>query len=188
MLIGFSKLFVFTLFFVGGALSFAADGNVKGAARQAPKVSQPGPSIVLNEIARTAASYGVRDCLPRINQVTGFLVGPAQNGAVMFLSPDHTNKVLQGLSLEVVSNGMVSYVSNSYASGPGSGECSSTYDTVTYWPNSCADLQARVFTAFKKNQPLYKHITSLEDGPLIRVFLMPAGSGCVSIKKETIYP
>lgn len=154
-----------------------------------PATPQRPPQPPLNEIAKTAAKFGVKECLGRISQVTSFLVGPAQNGAVMFLDPDQADKHLQGLSMEIASDNAVSYVTTSFANGTKPGECSATYDSVSFWSNSCTELASKVFTAFKPTQSLHRQIIALEDGPLVRVFLMPAGlAGCIAIKKETIYP
>jgi hypothetical protein len=38
----------------------------------------------------------------------------------------------------------------------------------------------------KRERELLKNITVLVGSPTVRVFLMPAGSGCVVIKKEVI--
>ena len=51
---------------------------------------------------------------------------------------------------------------------------------------SCALTAARQFAGLKTIGKLKKDISVLDGGVATKVFLMPAGSGCVSIKKEVV--
>ena len=90
------------------------------------------------------------------------------------------------LALEVPTDAGSAYVSATFAPGQANG-CGATYDAVSYWPQKCEAVAAKQFAGFKRmEQALRKNITVLDGGAATKVFLMPAGSGCVSIKKEVV--
>jgi hypothetical protein len=90
------------------------------------------------------------------------------------------------VSMELLSPDKTSaYASASFAPNQANG-CGAVYEAVIYWPQSCDAVAARQFPQAKKLKALQKSIQSLESGPA-KVFLMPAGSGCVSIKKEIVF-
>jgi hypothetical protein len=60
-------------------------------------------------------------------------------------------------------------------------------DAVTYWKESCAEVSAKVLKDLRPISSLGSKISMLDGGPAMRMFLMPAGSGCVQIKKEVMY-
>ena len=135
-----------------------------------------------------AQRSGVDKCIGRINQVTSFLTGANANSGIMLNSPaSDVNQKIATAIIEVEGGGVSSFVSASFAPGPGAGDCSATYDAVTYWQASCSQVASSNFAAFKPTRPLLKSVSTLDGGPTTKIFLMPAGSGCVSIKKEILY-
>ena len=69
----------------------------------------------------------------------------------------------------------------------GSDGCGATYDVVTYWQNTCADVATRAYAQLPQAGMLQNQIRVLDGGGQMRIFLMPAGAGCISIKKEVIF-
>lgn len=135
-----------------------------------------------------AQRNGVVKCLPRINQVTSFVIGNnANSGMVLNSTTGNVNQRLVSTLIEVEGNGTTSFVSGSFAPGAAEGECGGTYDAVTYWPANCTQVATTNFSGFKATRPLLKNVNTLDGGPLVKVFLMPAGTGCVSIKKEILF-
>ena len=59
------------------------------------------------------------------------------------------------------------------------------YDTVEYVEKNCEELEKTVFANLKRISVIKKKIIVLNGGD-VKVFLMPAGSGTVVIKKEVI--
>jgi hypothetical protein len=57
---------------------------------------------------------------------------------------------------------------------------------VIFWQKLCGDVAVTQFAGMKISGKLNKEITVLDGGAATKVFLMPAGSGCVSIKKEVV--
>ena len=57
---------------------------------------------------------------------------------------------------------------------------------MVYWESSCNRVAETQFTGMKSVGLLKSAITVLDGGIATKVLLMPAGSGCVSIKKEVV--
>lgn len=161
-------------------LSASAQAVVQPQAVTAPAAATP--------YAIGAQRNGVSRCIGRINQVTSFVTGTNANSGMVLNAPNSdVNQRIVSAVLEVEGVGVTSFVSSSFAPGQGPTDCSGTYDSVTFWPASCAQVATTNFSAFKPSRALFKNIQSLENGPQAKVFLMPAGTGCVSIKKEMLY-
>ena len=169
---------------------------VPAPAQQAPPAAAPiaAPVATAAPAANTpyaigAQRNGVIKCIGRINQVTAFLTANTSNSGMVLNAPGaEVNQKLVSTVIEAqASAGGPSFISASFAPGINNGECSGTYDAVTFWPAGCAQVATTNFAAFKPTQPLSKTVVTLDGGPLVKVFLMPAGTGCVSIKKEVLY-
>lgn len=175
-----------TLVFACGliALHASTTAQTNGSKNAAP----PQQSIANTPYAIGAQRNGVVKCIGRINQVTGFVTGSNANSGMVLNSPNaEANQRIVSSVMEVEGGGTTGFVSTSFAPGPGVNECSATYDAVTYWTASCAQVASANFAAFKFTRPLLKAISILESGQFAKVFLMPAGTGCVSIKKEMLF-
>lgn len=161
-----------------------------GAVGPEPKKPVAKPPAVdvtqMNPTARAAAQRGVKSCLSRIDQISGFLGQAAETGVFLFNPAKDADKRLFSTSMEVLSQNSLAYVSASYAPG-GTDGCGASYEAVTWWPSNCNDVAAKAFPALRFAAPLLRNVQVLEGDATLRVFLMPAGTGCVSIKKEVIF-
>lgn len=145
-------------------------------------------AIATTPYAIGAQRSGVDKCIGRINQVTAFVIGSYPNSGIVMPSPTpEVNQKIATAIIEVEERGVTSFVSASFAPGPASAECSATYDAVTYWPASCNQVASSNFAAFTPARPLLKAVNTLDGGPTVKIFLMPAGTGCISIKKEILF-
>lgn len=138
-----------------------------------------------NAVTQAAVQQGVLSCASRINQVSNFLGFGPLTGAVLMMPPAQSDQRLLPLAMEVPTEGASAYVSATFAPNQANG-CGATYDAVHYWPSACDAVAAEQFGNLKKRGPLRQEITVLDGGMATKVFLMPAGSGCVSIKKEVV--
>ena len=141
--------------------------------------------VNLGVVAQGAAQSGIRRCLPRIDQVVNFLSAGAQTGAMVFVPPTDADNRQSSVTLEMLGSNGLSYVDTSYA--PNAVGCDAMYQTVTYWTDSCEQVAKVAFPHFAKSTPLRQYIGILDGGPSAKVFLMPAGPGCISIKKEVLF-
>ena len=164
-----------------GADAQPPQGGGAGAVLESVK----GPPAVVNAVTQTAVSAGVLVCAGRINQVSTFLGYTPQAGALLMTPPAQPDQRLIPLAMEVPNKPGAAYVSASFAPNQANG-CGATYDAVVYWPDKCDAVAAKQFAGLKKIGQLKTAIDVLDGGVATKVFLMPAGSGCVSIKKEVV--
>ncbi len=165
------------------------------ASPAAPAASQPAPAPAPKPIARPAASNvnpiteavvkaGVLACVSRINQVVTFLTANVKSSAYLFLPQKQPDQSLFSVSLSLEDSKTTRYTSASFAPTT-NGQCAAVYDTVEYVAMSCSDVETKALKNLKRKGVLGKDIVML-DGGSVTIFLMPAGSGCVVIKKQVV--
>lgn len=138
-----------------------------------------------NAVTQAAVQQGVFACAGRINQVSSFLGYTAQAGALLLPPPSSPDQRLIPLVMEVATANGPAYVSATFAPNQANG-CGAAYDAVVYWPQNCEQVASTQYSGLKKTGALKKDITVFSAGSGSMVFLMRAGSGCVSIKKEVV--
>lgn len=166
------------------ALAICCCATLSVAADDVQRAGQP----VVNNITQVAVTSGVLACTSRINQVANFLTDDIKGvGSLLFVPPDDQDRRLISVSLELPAetHAPVAYASASFAPNQSNG-CGAMYESVIYWNQGCDVVATRNFGELRIVGPLAKDITALDGGIWTKVFLMPAGSGCVSIKKEII--
>lgn len=172
----FKPLFLILILAIGNSNLLAEQTS------QPPTTLQNAPA---NAITQTAVQQGVLNCAQRINQVTTFLGYTPQAGALLMTPPTQPDQRLVPLAMELPTDAGTAYVVASFAPNQANG-CGATYDAVAYWPQKCDTVAGKQFPEYKKLGQLKKDVTVLDGGQATKVFLMPAGSGCVSIKKEVV--
>jgi hypothetical protein len=143
------------------------------------------PSSTPSIVTQAAVQKGVLNCAGRINQVVNFLGFTGKAGAVLMIPPTQPDARLIPVAMEIPFEGGVAYASASFAPNQANG-CGATYDSVVYWPLACDKVQEQQFKALKVNGKISNEIIIMDGGSELKVFLMPAGSGCISIKKEVV--
>jgi len=161
-------------------------------ARAAEKASAQQESVpygnpAVNPATRAAVNGGALSCAGRINQVINFLSDGCQGvGAQVTVPAVDPDRKLISVSLEIQNEKIpVAYAGTCFAPNQANG-CGAMYETVVYWNKICDDVAAKQFEELKRVGAMHKEIAVLDGGADLKVFLMPAGSGCVSIKKEVI--
>jgi hypothetical protein len=140
-----------------------------------------GPGRALRDTLQRA---GVVACGARSEQVGDFLLGEGVAGAFLFLPDTWPDRRMTGVALEIASPAGVAFASLDLAPEPDG--CGASYEAIRYWPQPCAAVARSDFEQIKPVGLLKQHIMALELSKLGRVFLMPAGTGCVSIKRELL--
>jgi hypothetical protein len=143
------------------------------------------PGSGVNGITQAAVQRGVLNCAARINQVTNFLGFDDNAGALLLLPPTQPDQRVLAISMELPGEKGSVLATADFAPNQANG-CGAAYDAVTWWQDKCATVAEKQFGAFKKIGILKKSVTVLDGGIATKVFLMPAGSGCVSVKKEVV--
>jgi hypothetical protein len=62
--------------------------------------------------------------------------------------------------------------------------CSGMYQQVVYWSQPCDIVKSTVFAKYTGTRVLTRDVKVSASGPALEVYLSPAGTGCVSVKKE----
>lgn len=157
----------------------AAPAPVKPAPPAKPKAP------VVNPVTEAAVKAGVLASASRINQVLTFLTANTKSSAYLFTPRKQPDQSIFSVSLGLESKNLAEgYASASFAPTT-SGQVAAVYDTVQYVEQSCADVEKKIFKNLKRKGNLGKDIVIL-DGGTVTIFLMPAGSGCVVIRKEVV--
>lgn len=139
----------------------------------------------LNKVAEAAALQGVLTCSARVSQVSNFLGFSPKAGALLMVPPGQPNQAVVSVAMEVPNPVGAAYASATFAPNQANG-CGAAYDAVVYWSDTCATVAARQFPELKNIGTLRQNIAVLDGGVATKVFLMQAGAGCVSIKKEIV--
>lgn len=168
--------------------------NAEGAPRQAPAPATLAAAAKSNEgnaelfLAQAAVNAGLRSCKPLADRVNRYLIGDSQSSTgLLSSSPENANARIFSSTIEMESRqGSTTYASTTYAPYGDAG-CGVAYDAVTYWNDNCTNVATKQLAALKVIGTLGNKITMLDGGPAMRMFLMPAGPGCVQIKKEIVY-
>ena len=139
-----------------------------------------------NALTQAAVQVGALSCASRVEQVTRFLgFGPGV-GASLMAPAAPADQRLFAIQMEVPAGASSnSLVNMSFAPQQANG-CGATYEAVSYWTQNCEALANGPFSQLKRTRLLQKDVLLLDGGPASRVFLMTAGTGCVSIKKEVV--
>lgn len=159
--------------------------TTEAAPASAPAVNSPeaGP----NAMTRAVVQRGILSCAARVEQVSRFLGFGPQAGAHLMPPPAPADQRLFAVQMELPAGATGnSFVDMSFAPQQANG-CGATYQTVTYWPQSCESVGNQQFATLKPSQPLQRDVTVLNISPMTKVFLMRAGNaGCIAIKKEIV--
>jgi len=155
-------------------------GKADTQSNSAPATPQPANQST-HAVTQAAVKLGIFSCLKRINQVTTFLTANSKSGVLVIPSKNQPDQHIFSASFEILPpDDSVIYASASFFPNN-----DAVYDTVQYVEKSSEELEKTVFKKLKRKSILKKNIILL-DGGAVRVFLMPAGSGCIVIKKEII--
>ena len=180
-------LLILTPFFILNPLIPLSQAQQKQDSSKAPSEINQSPAPLVNSIPKAASHAGVRTCTNRINQVFNFLTAGTQNfNYYLFFPPKNPDQQMTSVSMEIpLKNAPAAYATASFAPDQ-SGGCTGMYETVVYWQKSCNEVANKNFGSFKKAGVLSKDIYVRDGGESVKIFLMPAGKGCVTIKKEIV--
>lgn len=162
--------------------------KAKPAPQQSPQAQTVAQQPVTNPYVEQAQRGGITQCLSRINQITTFVTNASRHQGIVQLPP--RAKINQGMinnAIAVNTGNNTSVVSTYFAPGTAPNECNGAYSAVTYWNASCTLVAKNNFATFPAKDSLMQAVAVLDGGPNVRVMLLPAGSGCISIKQEIVY-
>jgi hypothetical protein len=175
-----------------GGLAFLSLNSATGAGQAAADATAPPPAPAqphlkssINPVTRAAVEAGILSSASLINKVADYLTARNQSGVFLFLPHGQRDRRLFSASLEIIRpDGGTLYASASFAPNQENG-AEGVYDTVEYVPLKPDEVEKTFFKDLKRVGVLKKSIVAL-DGGTVKVFLMPAGTGCIVIKKEVV--
>ncbi|HSV26555.1 MAG TPA: hypothetical protein VLH60_01570 [Sedimentisphaerales bacterium] len=149
---------------------------------QQPPSPQQAQAHSVHIVTQAAVRMGVLSCVSRINQVATVLTAGTQSGVFIFdPHPQAPDQHIFSTSFEMVRpDNTVFYASASFFPNQ-----NAVYNTVEYVNMPIEQVEKTIFTNLRRIGIVKNNIVLL-DGGAVKVFLMPAGSGTVVIKKEVI--
>ena len=166
------------LWFAGSQPVWAAS-SVAGGMGQAAQSPADRLNAALQQV-------GMQGCAGAINRAARFLFEDGDaNFTLQPLGPD-TNRWPTVVVIESAhpAQGKVRFTTLTVSPGQ---SCSGFYEQVIYWPTPCAELKKTVFAEFANTRVILHDVVVSELGPALQVYLMPAGAGCNSVKKELFH-
>jgi hypothetical protein len=177
----FLRLFLLAVV-IGSASTAWAAGPPAPAAQPTQSAN---PSV--NPVTQAAVGAGVLSCAGRINEVVNFLAAGSKDlRARLFTPPIDPDRRMTAVSIEVKNENMpVVYVGAAFAPNQSNG-CGAMYEAVVYWSMKCDAVGSKQFALLRQAGTIGREVIVLDGGPALAVFLMPAGAGCISIKREVM--
>ncbi len=188
------------LLLIGGALGFGAVFLVGpqqmatlGFAGSAERTKPPVDPVTVpadNAIGQQAQTWGVSQCLGGVSYLSGFLTAGMNANWLLTRGTGNADEELFAATIvgEETSSGLRG-ISNLYAAPVWGGGCDTAYESTIYIAAQCRQARDAVFPTFTTPLELGSTVVdafTTESGTG-RLFLMPAGPGCVAVKSEIFY-
>ena len=148
--------------------------------------SQAAKPVVINPLTQALTQSGVVHCQGRVQQVAEFLSSGMNSGVSLLMPSDHINDHLISVSMEVFDGKAMFYANMDFAPLLAYG-CDASFETIVYWSNACEVVAKSQFAQAKKSGKMRQFIQVLTFSENLQIFLMPAGNGCISIKKQALF-
>jgi len=161
--------------FLGGLIAAQVFGQVPAPAA--------GP---INPVEMLARQVGASRCADMARRVGDQVVGASPSAGVVLAPSGSTDQALISASIETRDAQGMHFVSAFLAPNARNG-CDGGYDDIRYWPKVCDQLVIDELRGLSAIHPLGPEIGTLVAGASQRIYLMPAGAGCVSIRKEILF-
>jgi hypothetical protein len=140
----------------------------------------------VNPVAMLAGQLNASKCFNMARQIGEQVVGPNSSAGVVMAAASGADQSLFSTSIET-RDGVGMHFVSAFLTANARGGCDGGYDDVRYWPKSCDQLVIDEMRGLGTLRPLGPDIGTLVAGPNQHVYLMAAGQGCVSIRKELMY-
>lgn len=166
-----------TLALVAMALPLSA------ASAQGPATRPTAPQGPLDRLGAQLAQAGVKRCAPIVRAVAAFVT--ENSSAAFIVKPLGSRADVSPVMITVESAhanlGTTRYTTIMVVPTE---NCSGYYEQTIHWAATCPVVKTRNFANFPTPRPLLRNIQVSAASPTVSLQLMPAGQGCVSIKKE----
>lgn len=144
------------------------------------------PTAALSEdnyLLKQAKELKIKQCLPKIAAVSGFVMGDHKAGGnTLYDSKDANKGPLLSAAETVYSDASTLSLLSFFPKAEGS--CTATYATIYYFDEPCV-AKVKTFDGFEYQGQLQADISFLK-GKVADAYLMPAGKGCIAVKQELV--
>lgn len=141
------------------------------------------PSSWSNPVTKALAQTGVHRCLSQVDRVTRFLANGQKPNVYLYAPNPPADQSTIFLSQELRSQNNSSVYASATFNPNGTGNCEGSYETVSYHPSSCNDLANSQLRALTSRRTV-GNIQMFDVSATTSTFLMAAGTGCLTVKKE----
>lgn len=141
---------------------------------------------VAERVAAAAAQLRMSACASQLQTIVTFLLeGQDGNFTLQPLGPDSNRwPVVVALESSHPANGRTRLATIIVSPGAG---CSGFYQQTIWWAEPCSQVKRSLFADFQNPRLLHREVQVSEANAALQLYLMPAGSGCVSVKKELFH-
>lgn len=150
------------------------------------RAATAGTAGPVNPVAALAEQAGASWCLRTARQIGEQAVGANPSAGVVLAPTSGADQALVSTSIET-RDGVGAHFVSTFMAPNARGGCDGGYDDIRYWPKSCDQLVMEELRGLSALRPLGPGIGTLVAGPNQHIYLMGAGAGCVSIRKELLY-
>lgn len=136
-----------------------------------------------NPVTKALAQTGVHRCLSQVDRVTRFLANGQKPNVYLYAPNPPADQSTIFLSQELRSQNNSSVYASATFNPNEAGSCEGSYETVSYHPSSCNDLANSQLRALTSRRTV-GNIQMFDVSATTSTFLMAAGTGCLTVKKE----
>lgn len=141
-----------------------------------------------NTMAQLARAAGIQKCARVASAVGPSMTGSgAEHAALLMAHPVAPDAAMFGATVERTTERGPSLLSAWFAPTP-RGNCDVGYDIVDVWPKPCQEVAREAFNHTAPLAGVGRSVAVLALGPTHHIYLIAAPGGCVSVRKETLYP
>ena len=166
----------------------ALAGPVPASAQSSPSTGgrASARATPVNPIAALAGQLRATRCANMARSVGEQVVGANPSAGVVLSPASGADESLFSASVET-RDGVGMHFVSAYLAPNARGGCDAGYDDIRYWAKACDKLAIEELKDAGTIRPLGPDVSTLVAGPLQHIYLMAAGPGCVSIRKELMY-
>ena len=142
-------------------------------------------SLANNLPYEQAKKAGIKKCLSEIKGITDFIIANKPHGSHSTWSSKNTDESIYSSTIEINHTNDLN-VTSIFITPTINNKCSIAYERVAYLGKSCIALSKEDFSKFDYKGELNKTVSILSRESGGHLYLMPAGEGCIAIRKEII--
>jgi len=141
---------------------------------------------VVNPLAVMAAQVRSTACAGMARTIGEKVLGDGATSGVVLAARQGADQALFSASLESRDGAGAHFVS-AFLAPNARGGCDAGYDDVRYWGKPCGELALQDLRGLGLARPLGAQVSTFVMGPNQHVYLLPAGVGCVTVRKEVMF-